>query len=228
MDKIHGEQNMKTQTLIAAILMMGLFLTASGKEHQNETNRARVYNAPENVCPVLVGTTIPKATLQDVDADSVPLMDRVSQKPTVLIFYRGGWCMYCNRQLGQLNEIEKDILDAGFQIVAVSPDKPAEMQNTYNKHDMNYTLLSDSTAEAATAFGIAFRVDDPTLEKLKNYKIDINAASGHDHNILPVPAVFVLDTKGTILFEYVNPVYSTRLHPSVLLAAVKAASSDAQ
>ena len=178
--------------------------------------------------PVLVGTKIPAVTLQDVNGSTVQLTERVSQKPTVLIFYRGGWCVYCNRQLGQLSEIEKDILDAGFQIIAISPDKPDQVQKSYDQHKMKYTLLSDSSGDAAKAFGIAYRVDEPMLKKLAQHKIDINEASGYDHNILPVPAVFVIDTNGMITFEYVNPAYSVRLHPSVLLVAVQAESTNSK
>ena len=215
-------------TLIAAILTSIFFLTGAAEKSLNNPNRARVYDAAQKVCPVLVGTVIPDVTLQEVNGNTLRLMDRISQKPTVLIFYRGGWCVYCNRQLGQLKEIEQEILDAGFQIIAVSPDRTAEVKKTYDQHELNYTLLSDSTASAATAFGIAFRVDQPTLDRLAGYNIDLNAASGHDHHILPVPSVFVLDKKGTILFEYVNPVYSTRLNPAVLLSAVKAAAADSE
>ena len=218
----------KKITLIIAVLVLGVLLTSGATQEYKTSERARVYDSPEKVCPVLVGTKIPDVALQDVKGDAVKLTERISQKPTVLIFYRGGWCVYCNRQLGQLIEIEKDILGAGFQIIAISPDTPDEMQKSYGQHKMNYTLLSDSPGDAAKAFGIAFRVDEPMLKKLAGHKIDINKASGYDHNILPVPAVFVIDAEGTITFEYVNPVYRTRLHPSVLLAAVKSESANSK
>ena len=37
-------------------------------------------------------------------ADGTPfdLGAAFSEKPTVLIFYRGGWCPFCNRELGEL------------------------------------------------------------------------------------------------------------------------------
>jgi peroxiredoxin len=215
-------------TFIAALLTISMLIVAGANHERQISDRAKIYDSPQNVCPILVGTKIPDITLQDIRGEKVELMKQISQKSTVLIFYRGGWCVYCNRQLGQLMEIEKDILDAGFQIIAVSPDKPAEIQKSLDQHQMNYTLLSDSPADAAKAFGIAFRVDQPMLKILTEYKIDINKASGYDHNILPVPAVFVIDTKGVITFQYVNPAYTTRLNPSVLLAAVKAEAAKSK
>lgn len=215
-------------TLIVAILVFGVLLMTGARKADEKSERAKVYDSPQKVCPVLVGTKIPDITLRDINSNEIKLIERISQKPAVIIFYRGGWCVYCNRQLGQLIEIEKDILGAGFQIIAISPDTPDEMQKSYDQHKMNYTLLSDSSGDSAKAFGIAFRVDEPMLKKLADYKIDINKASGYDHNILPVPAVFVIDTEGIITFGYVNPNYATRLHPSVLLAAVKAESTNSK
>lgn len=215
-------------TVIAAGVVLGLMLTSGAKQGEPTFQRARIYDSPEQVSPILVGTQIPNVPLQDVDGGTVQLADRISQKPAVVIFYRGGWCVYCNRQLGQLMEIEDEILAAGFQIIAISPDNLAGIQKSYGKHQMNYTLLSDSSAEAAKGFGIAYRVDDSMQKKLAKHNIDINKASGYDHAILPVPAVFVIDGGGMVTFEYVNPAYATRLHPSVLLAAVKAESANSK
>jgi hypothetical protein len=52
--------------------------------------------------------------------------------------------------------------------------------------------------------------------------MDIEEASGQEHHMLPVPAVFMLGgTKGLIEFEYVNPDYRVRMSPDLLLAAAK-------
>ena len=75
---------------------------------------------------------------------------------------------------------------------------------------------------AARGFGIAYRVDEATLAKLKTSGMDIEEASGHEHHMLPVPAVFILGgTKGLIEFEYVNPDYRVRLNPNLLVATAR-------
>lgn len=126
-------------------------------------------------------------------------------------------------QLGQLQEIEKELLDLGYQIVAVSADKPEKLEESIQKKKINYVLLSDSTTKAAQAFGLAYHLDDEGVEKYKKFGLDIEEASGEKHHILPVPAAFVLKTDGTIVFSYVNPDYKVRVEPDVLLAAAKAA-----
>ncbi len=107
--------------------------------------------------------------------------------------------------------------------MAVSPDLPKNLQPTVARHELGYRLLSDATMTAARAYGIAYRVDDKTVGQYKGYGIDLEAVSGQDHHLLPVPAVFIHDGKGQLAFSYVNPDYKVRLAPAVLLAAAKAA-----
>jgi peroxiredoxin len=149
--------------------------------------------------------------------------DLYSQKQSILIFYRGGWCPYCNTHLAQIAEVEPKLRELGYQVLAISPDRPEELRKSVVKLDLTYQLLSDSDAELAKAFGLAFRVDDATVEKYREYRIDLNAASGRDHHILPVPAVYVIDRGGTIRFAHANPDYKSRLEGDKLLAAARGA-----
>lgn len=124
--------------------------------------------------------------------------------------------------MGQLQQIEQDLVDLGYQILAVSPDTPSKLSAWAQKAEnegYRYTLLSDSSAEGAKGFGIAFRVSDKTYKAYKDrFNLDLEEQSGQKHRVLPVPAVFLIKD-GTILFEYVNPDYRVRLHPDILLAA---------
>jgi peroxiredoxin len=109
------------------------------------------------------------------------------------------------------------------QLIAISMDQPSKLRETMQKDRLDYTLLSDSDATAAKAFGISFKVDDATLEKLKSYKVDLDAAAGNSNHILPHPAVFVVNTRGVIRFAHVNTDYKVRLEPAKVLGAAKAA-----
>jgi peroxiredoxin len=125
--------------------------------------------------------------------------------------------------LGQLQSIAPQLVDLGYQIIAISPDRPEHLRESLEKNKLGYMLLSDTKLAAAQAFGIAYRVDDETFAKLKSFGLDIEAASGEKHHLLPVPSAFVVDGDGKISFAYVNPDYKTRVDPDVLLAAAKAA-----
>ena len=169
------------------------------------------------------GDSIPEVTLRTDDGKEVSLRRLVSEKPTVLIFYRGGWCPFCTRHLQALAGIEEDLEKAGAQLLAISMDRPEKIKQTPDGEKLHYRLLSDSDAVAAKAFGIAFKVDDATVEKYKGFGINLEAASGRDHHILPHPAVFVSDTTGRIRFAHVNPDYKVRLEPARDLEAAQAA-----
>jgi peroxiredoxin len=175
------------------------------------------------VCPIKVGATVPTLTLATADGTPFDVGEAIRQQPTVFVFYRGGWCPYCNLQLKQLVEVESKLLALGYQLLAISTDKPEKLQETLTKETLNYTLLSDSKMIGCSAFGIAFKVEEQLVQKYKSYNIDLEAASGEKHHLLPVPSVFIVGTDGIIKFSYVNPNYKVRLDPDVMLAAAKAA-----
>jgi len=120
------------------------------------------------------------------------------------------------------------LVDLGYQIIAVSSDRPSKMRETYEKYQYKFEVYSDSSATASAAFGIAFKVADDYVERVKSFNIDLEAASGNKQHILPVPSVFIVDPDGMIKFEYVNPNYKVRIHPEVLLAAAKAEAEAAE
>ncbi len=125
--------------------------------------------------------------------------------------------------MGELIKIEPELLKIGYQVIALSADKPEYLQKSQLKHKPNYLLLSDSTMEAAMAFGVAFKVDAQTVEKYKEFGADLEQASGKTHHLLPVPAAFVIGSDGVVKFSYVNPDFKTRVSSDVLLAAAKSA-----
>jgi peroxiredoxin len=174
-----------------------------------------------------VGDRVPDVTLRTAESTDLKLRDAVKSKPAVLIFYRGGWCPFCTRHLMALAEVEKDLTAAGYQILAISPDQPAKLAETPDRDKLSYTLLSDSDVAAAKAFGITFKVPDELVTKYKTeYQIDLEAASGKTHHLLPHPAVFIVDQTGIIRFAHVNADYKVRLDPAEILKTVREMKSD--
>ncbi len=122
-----------------------------------------------------------------------------------------------------MQEIEQDLIDLGYQLFAVSPDVVEQLQATVDRNGLNYRLLSDRGMKAAQAFGVAFRDEQMVRTYRESYGLDLEEYAGDDHRMLPVPAVFVLDTDGRIAFHYVNPDYRVRVPETVLLEAARAA-----
>jgi peroxiredoxin len=178
----------------------------------------------DKVNPVLISSTIPDVSVKNTNGEDVRLLDLVKKQPTIFVFYRGGWCPYCNRHLADLKKIENDLTKEGYQVFAISADRPELLKNTSEKNELTYTLLSDAPMNAAKAFGIAFKVDDATVKRYMDVGINLEEDSGYDHHLLPAPAVYLVDTKGKIKFNYVNPNYRERIDGNILLAAAKAFS----
>jgi peroxiredoxin len=186
-----------------------------------EPATADVATTAADVNPVKRGEKAPDARLLTPEGEAVQLNDLYSSAPTVLIFYRGGWCPYCNTHLSKLALIEDELTSAGYQVVAVSPDAPEFLQQTQGKTKANYQLLSDQSADAIKAFGLAFKMPEDLLDTYKSkYQIDLEKwAGGKTHHLLPVPAAYVIKRDGTIVYAHWNADYKQRINNDELLKA---------
>jgi peroxiredoxin len=182
---------------------------------------AGVPDSPQQVRPLAVGARAPIFAARTTEGALRTFRPDDYKKPTVVLFYRGGWCPYCNAQLSDLHLVEPRLRKSGFEIVFLSTDRPELLYSSLKAADIHYTLLSDSQLEAANAFHIAYRVDDATLAKMREYGVDLESTTGTKQHELPVPSVFIIDTSGTIRFVYSNPDYKIRLGADALWVAAQ-------
>lgn len=175
------------------------------------------------------GEVVPDVQLRTAEGAAVGLREAVAAQPSLIVFYRGGWCPYCSAHLAELRRVEAEIRELGLQILAVSADRPEKLresrerlQDVLPEEEPGYTLLSDNRMEAAQAFGVAFRVDDEVVRRYRDdFDIDLEDASGEEHHLLPHPSIFVVDADGKILFAHVDADYKTRLSGAEIIAAAK-------
>lgn len=172
--------------------------------------------------PLEVGDKIPSGTVFAGSGEKVEIRKLLAQKPTVLVFYRGGWCPFCNRHLSAIVDIIPELDQMGVQLVAISPDRYQILNAKKDLSDLPYQLLSDSSMEWTRKLGIAFQVPDELVGKyMKSHNIDLEADSGETHHLLPHPSVFVVDKDGVIQFSHVNENYRVRLEPEKILEAAR-------
>ncbi|MDW7694433.1 peroxiredoxin-like family protein [Flammeovirgaceae bacterium SG7u.111] len=188
---------LKSVTLLSAVILFNM-----------STLSAQIPDKAEDISPLLIGEVLPNSELTKADGSTAKFYDVIKEKPTVLVFYRGGWCPYCNMQLSALAIAEEEILELGYQIVAVSPDSFENIEPTVEKDKVKYSIYSDAGGKFSQEAGIAFKLSP---EKARQKKTET----------LPVPTVFVTDTKGQILFEYISPNYKKRMTPELLMAVLK-------
>ena len=184
------------------------------------TATAAVPDDPNRVAPVGLGSKAPAFEAKEVDGRIFHFDPDSSRQPTLLIFYRSGWCPYCNAHLQDLRTVVPKIVAMGYQVLFLSTDQPRLLYSSL-KSQVPYHILSDSSMGAAHAFGVAYRVDGATLEKLKSYGIDLEATQGNALHELPVPSVFVVDRQGVVRFRHYDPNYEVRLDAAHVLAAAR-------
>lgn len=176
-----------------------------------------------SIVPLLNDQTIPSVNVNDLNGNSVNLASITANKPSVIFFYRGGWCPFCNAQMGQLKAIEQDLINMGFQLVGISPDSPEALNASLTKQKLDYILLSDAKLEAMRAFGLAYFTSAKTTKTYQS-KLQVNNqlwknSDGDERLVLPVPAIYIIDKNGLVHFQYVNPNYKVRADPKLILTA---------
>ena len=168
------------------------------------------------------GATAPDFILPDAQGQPVRLFSLLEKGPVVLIFYRGGWCPYCNLHLRGFQRLLGEFRSAGAQLVAVSPQLPDHSLDTQTKNALEFPVLSDVGLHTAHAFGIAFKLPRPLLDLYDAFGhplADFNSEAGQTE--LPMPATFVIGRDGTIAFAHVEADYTRRAEPLEVLAQIK-------
>ncbi len=175
-----------------------------------------------DICPIKNSEEIPSALVYDTAGGEIDLKNYIQDRPAVVVFYRGGWCPYCTRHLSALQEVKNDIFELGFELIAITPDNFNRLDSSIVRGNVDYTLFSDKDINAIDGFGIGWKINDDLYAKYKNdYGMDVEWWTGEKHHVLPVPAVFIVK-EGVVENQYVNPDYSKRLKPEVLLTMIKA------
>lgn len=211
---------------VMMILLLTLIPGLSGSTVFAQFSRTDIHDEASQVQPLLPGMAAVNFDVLDVHGQPVHFDAQNLNKPLVLTFFRGGWCPYCNLHLAELRKAEAELKAMGFDIWFVSIDQPEVLYESLDQPDIAYTIYSDSKLQATRAFGLAFRMPDEMVERYLEWDIDLEAASGETHHVLPAPATFIIGSDGIIQFEYTNPEYKVRLHPDVLLAAARVYTND--
>lgn len=176
---------------------------------------AQLPQSAEDISPLLISEKIPDASLISTDGSAVDLSALTLGKKSILLFYRGGWCPYCTSHLAAVGEVETEINNLGFQIIAISPDSPDKNTITDEQVKVNYQIYTDPGAELMKAMGIAFKAPERYNDMLMSFSDDLNPG------LLPVPSIFVVNQEGIIVFEYISPDYKHRMEADLLLAILE-------
>ena len=187
-----------------------------------ETPADRLGTSPAGM-GLKVGDHAGDATVTDITGKAQLLSEIYPRGPTFVVFYRGGWCPFCNQQLHELGVALPEFEKKGIRIVAISVDQPSEEAKTQAKQGVPFPMLSDSKLVAHKAFKIVHVPSDAEQKALAGYGVDLVAFSGEGHKNFATPAVFLVDRSGIVRFAHVDEDYKTRPSPKQLLAVAETA-----
>ncbi len=185
--------------MVSLIYLIFGFLMASAQE------------APEGL---FIASKAPDFRAKDQHGTEIRLKDLLKEGKVVLVFYRGQWCPYCNKELARLQDSIQLIKDRGATLVAVSPEIPENVAKTIEKTKAEYSILYDEGMKIMKAYDVEFEVPENTLTRYRNAGLDIEKNNGANGKFLPVPAVFIIDKESNITYRFFEPDYKKR--PSVL------------
>jgi peroxiredoxin len=145
----------------------------------------------------------------------------------VIVFYRGGWCPYCNLTL---RTYERDLVPQlsarSASLVAISPETPDASLSTQEKAELTYAVLSDTGARLADALGITFDPSEEGLAAQRALGVDIRTTRADGGTRLPMPSVLIVDPEHVVRFVDIHPDYTGRTEVREILAALQTLSNS--
>jgi peroxiredoxin len=157
-----------------------------------------------------VSQKAPEFSAKDQYGKLIRLSSELKKGPVVLVFYRGQWCPYCNRQLSHLEDSLGFITSKGATLIAVSPEKPANISKTIEKTKASYPILFDEGLKIMEEYDVAYALDSSAVDRYKKFGLDFNEANGVNGAHLPVPTVYIINQQGTIIFKHFDPDFKKR------------------
>ncbi len=158
--------------------------------------------------------------LPESTGSNLRLSDMWAVGPVVVLFYRGGWCPYCGRYLHEMQRTLEEIQALDAQLVAISPELPEYTLAAQAKHKLAFPLLSDKGNTIARQYGIAYRIPAQVIP-FYDESFDLQRSNGDDSYVLPLTATYVIDRGGVVRYAFVEPDYSERAAPKLVLEVLR-------
>ena len=169
-----------------------------------------------------IGSQAPSFELPDHDEKLISSASVLARGRLVICFIRGRWCPFCVGQMEAMNLIVQFIEEAGATLVAVSPQTVRQSYFMHDQHKLRFPLLSDAGNKVARAFGLAYRVPAAQEAVYRRAFVNLPFANGDQSWELPIPATYVLERDGTVLWGSANEDYSERPEPADIFDALRA------
>lgn len=182
-------------------LLLFLFIISSSLSAQNET----AY--PEGL---KAGDIAPGFKAKDQYGKTIVLGEVIKKGPVLILFYRGQWCPYCNKQLSHFSDSLQLLKDKGITVIAITPETGENIKKTLEKTRAAFPVIEDEGLAIMRSYKVNFAVDENTITRYRGYGIDFDKANGNKGANLPVPATYMIGTDGKVKYVFFNSDYRKR------------------
>jgi peroxiredoxin len=170
---------------------------------------------------LLGGAQAPEFELADGDGKVFRSAAALARGRLVISFYRGRWCPYCVAELESLRDVLPEIEAAGASLVAISPQTQKQTYFTADQHELHFTVLSDPGNAVARQFGLVYRLPQELERLYRTIFINLPLANGDQSWELPLPASYILDRDGTVLYAFADADHMRRAEPAELVERLR-------
>jgi peroxiredoxin len=164
---------------------------------------------------------MPDGDLLDVHGQATTLAIARGGKSAVVVFYRGGWCPYCNIALRAYQaDLLPELRVRGIELIAVSPQKPEGSLSTQEANELSFTVVTDPGNQLGRGLGI---LTEPTAEAQaaqRSLGLNLTEANADGTATIPMPTTVVVDSAGVVRWIDVHPDYTTRSEISEILEGI--------
>lgn len=166
---------------------------------------------------IKLGAIMPDFSLPNAKNEIIHSKEILKSGKMIIAFYRGSWCPYCNLELKALQENLSKINDKKVSLVAISPQSPDNSLTVIEKHNLTFEVLTDKDNTFAKQLGIIFELQDFVLPFYNALGINLSSFNKNDDTSLPIPAVFVVNENGIIIYKFADANYMNRIDIDELL-----------
>ena len=159
--------------------------------------------------------------LHDHDGKMVTSSDLLAKGRLVLLFIRGRWCPFCVGQMEAMNNVAAQIVASGASLADISPQTEKQAYFMHDQHKLAFPLLVDTHNEVARQFGLAYRASQEQQDLYRRTFVNLPLVNGDDSWTLPIPATYIIDGDGTVLFASANEDYTERPEPLEILSKLE-------
>jgi peroxiredoxin len=167
------------------------------------------------------GDRMPDGELLDAAGKPTTLAETLGANPAVIVFYRGGWCPYCNISLRTYQaQLVPALAGRGIPLVAISPQTADESLSTQETKELTFSVLSDPGNQIAGQLGILTAPSEGVRAAQLQLGLDLTQVNADGTTGLPMPTVIVTDADGVIRWIDVHRDYTTATEPDQILQAI--------